>query len=128
MPTLAELQSQADDLASAVDERDAASPERRLRLLNESIARFDILKVRRSGGLDLLNRIAEGTEAGGQRSVLVSLCSSWWDAVIRETTAAVGHLPDAMAVYSTVLPDGADDEVLRRFVADRLWELEQVLA
>ena len=128
MPSLADLQAQAADLTASLQERDAANPEHQLRRVNERLARFDLLRVRHSAGLELLNRIAEGAHAAGHREVLVNLCRTWWDAVLRESALALDHLPEPMAALTTALDDDAGDDTLRDFVAVRLLELERVLA
>jgi hypothetical protein len=128
MPNLSELTAEAASLTATVEERSAASPEVRLAATREQLARFDILQVRRSGGIELLTRAQEEEDSPQRRSVLISLCRSWWDAVCREAAAAVGHLPDDMAKYTTALDDEATIETVRSFIAYRLLELERILA
>lgn len=127
MPTLAELRNQAAELSAQIEAERSDTPVDRLRRVNESLARYDILWVRHGGGLELLNRISEGT-VGGQREVLGELCRTWWDAVLRETRAAAGEVPEAMAAYGFDLPLDATDDQMRDFVAVRLLELERLLS
>ena len=128
MPNLSELQAEAAALSASVEERAAASPEVRLAATREQLARFDILKVRRAAGIELLTRAQEDEDAPQRRAVLISLCRSWWDAVLREAAGAGGHLPEDMAKHTTALDDEATIETVRSFIAYRLLELERVLA